>query len=87
MMKTVDDFRKLHEAVSVYKQSHDGDYFVMANDIDFSSAEDFRGVLLSTGKCKISDLTEENIFRRVKIQFFARSSVDFLLDFANESIR
>ena len=23
--------------------------------------------LLSTGKCKISDLTEENIFRRVKI--------------------
>ncbi len=44
MMKTVDDFRKLHEAVSVYKQSHDGDYFVMANDIDFSSAEDFSGV-------------------------------------------
>ena len=43
--------------------------------------------LLSTGRCKISDLTEENIFRRVKIQFFARSSVDFLLDFANESIR
>ncbi len=44
MMKTVDDFRKLHEAVSVYKQSHDGDYFVMANDVDFSSAEDFNGV-------------------------------------------
>ncbi|MDE7116079.1 MAG: hypothetical protein K2O56_06615, partial [Muribaculaceae bacterium] len=44
MMKTAEDFKKLHEAVGTYKQSHNGDYFVMANDIDFSSAEDFNGV-------------------------------------------
>ncbi len=44
LMKTPEDFKKLHEAVSVYKQSHKGDYFVMANDVDFSSTEDFSGV-------------------------------------------
>lgn len=44
LMKTAEDFKKLHEAVSVYKQSHKGDYFVMANDVDFSTTEDFSGV-------------------------------------------
>ena len=34
--------------------------------------------LLSTGKCKISDLLEENLARGSKIEFFARSSVDFI---------
>lgn len=42
--------------------------------------------LLSTGKCKISDLLEENLARGSKIEFFARSSVDFMLDFKNEGI-
>ncbi len=44
LVKTPEDFNKLHEAVSTYKQSHKGDYFEMANDVDFSSAEDFNGV-------------------------------------------
>ena len=43
-------------------------------------------ILLSTGKCKISDLLEENLARGSKIEFFARSSVDFMLDFKNEGI-
>ena len=42
--------------------------------------------LLSTGKCKISDLLEENLARGSKIEFFARPSVDFMLDFKNEGI-
>ena len=45
-----------------------------------------RRCLLSTGKCKISDLLEENLARGSKIEFFARSSVDFMLDFKNEDI-
>ena len=43
--------------------------------------------LLSTGKCKIIDLSEENAFRREKIEFLARSAVDFMLDIADECIR
>ena len=43
--------------------------------------------LLSTVKCKNSDLSEENIFRRVNIEFFSCPSVDFMLNFANERIR
>ena len=31
---------------------------------------------------KNSDLSEENIFRRVEIEFFSCPSVDFMLDFA-----
>ena len=30
LVKTPEDFNKLHEAVSTYKQSHKGDYFEMA---------------------------------------------------------
>ena len=37
----------------------------------------------STGKCKISDLPEENILLAVEIQFFTRSSIDFILNFAD----
>ena len=43
--------------------------------------------LLSTGKCKIIDLSEENAFRRVKTEFLAWSAVDFVLDIADECIR
>lgn len=43
--------------------------------------------LLSTGKCKIIDLSEENAFRREKIEFLAWSAVDFMLDIADECIR
>ena len=39
--------------------------------------------LLSTGKCKISDLLEENILWAVEIQFFTRSSIDLILNFAD----
>ena len=39
--------------------------------------------LLSTGKCKICDLPEENILWAVEIQFFTRSSIDFILNFAD----
>ena len=44
----------------------------------------YRTPLLSTGKCKISDLPEENILWAVEIQFFTRSSIDFILNFADE---
>ena len=40
-------------------------------------------ILLSTGKCKISDLPEENILWAVEIQFFTRSSIYFILNFAD----
>lgn len=43
--------------------------------------------LLSTGKCKIIDLSEEYTFRRVKIEFLAWSAVDFVLDISDECIR
>ena len=43
--------------------------------------------LLSTGKCKIIDLSEENAFGRVKIEFLVWSAVDFVLDIADECIR
>jgi hypothetical protein len=37
----------------------------------------------STGKCKICDLPEENILWAVEIQFFTRSSIDLILNFAD----
>ena len=43
--------------------------------------------LLSTGKCKIIDLSEKYAFRRVKIEFLAWPAVDFVLDIADECIR
>lgn len=43
--------------------------------------------LLSTGKCKIINFSEENILRGVEIEFFTGSSVDFILNFSNESVR
>ncbi len=38
----------------------------------------------SSGKCKISDLPEGNILWAVEIQFFTRSSIDLILNFADE---
>ena len=37
----------------------------------------------SSGKCKISDLPEGNILWAVEIRFFTRSSIDFILNFAD----
>lgn len=42
LLKTPDDFATLHKAVSVC--DHAGDYFAMANDIDFDLTDDFSGV-------------------------------------------
>lgn len=44
LIKTKEDFVKLDEAVSVYKQQHAGDYFKMAGDIDMSGLSGFTGV-------------------------------------------
>ena len=38
----------------------------------------------SSGKCKISELPEGNILWAVEIRFFTRSSIDFILNFADE---
>ena len=37
----------------------------------------------SSGKCKISELPEGNILWAVEIRFFTRSSIDFILNFAD----
>ncbi len=50
LLSTVEDWKKLDEAVGTYGQAHRGDYFVMPNDIDFSKAEDFQGV--AAGTCR-----------------------------------
>ena len=44
LIKTAEDFKKLNEAVGVYGQTHEGDYFAMANDIDFKGDASFMGV-------------------------------------------
>ncbi len=44
LVKSVADFRLLHEAVATYQQPHEGDYFRMTGDIDFAVATGFRGV-------------------------------------------
>lgn len=44
LMKTVADYKNLHAAVAVYGQEHIGDYFAMANDIDFAKTEEFSGI-------------------------------------------
>lgn len=43
LIKTVADFEKLSNAVAVSHQPHEGDYFKMTNDIDFTGS-DFVGV-------------------------------------------
>ena len=53
------------------------------NIIFFGRTRFWQEGLLSTGKCKISDLPEENILWAVEIQFFTRSSIDFILNFAD----
>lgn len=47
---------------------------VCVNSVKSAIGLGFRN-LLSAGKCKISDFLEKNFFRRLKIQFFARSAV------------
>lgn len=43
LIKNVDDFKKLNEAVATYGQGHIGDFFAQTADIDFTGA-DFKGV-------------------------------------------
>ena len=38
------DFIELDSAVRVFHQQHEGDFFLMTNDIDFNYADDFHGV-------------------------------------------
>lgn len=44
LIRNKEDFKKLNEAVYKYSQPHEGDYFLMTNDIDFARANDFHGV-------------------------------------------
>ncbi len=37
------DFVKLNDAISVHKQPHAGDYFVMTRDVDFKGFDQFKG--------------------------------------------
>ena len=50
LIKSKADFIKLHEAVQTYAQPHEGDFFKMANDVDFAQADDFQGVGGKNGK-------------------------------------
>lgn len=43
--------------------------------------------LLSTGNCKISDFSEGNHLRGLKIEFFPWSTVKFILALANKTVR
>lgn len=46
LISNVDDFKKLHDATAVKAQPHEGDYFRMTNDVDFSNTmlDGFQGV-------------------------------------------
>lgn len=44
LLKTVADWKNLDYAVGTIRQKHAGDYFAMANDIDFGLGEEFHGV-------------------------------------------
>lgn len=44
LVKTPTDFEIIHKAVAEHGQQHIGDYFKMANDIDFVEATNFKGV-------------------------------------------
>lgn len=50
VIKTKSDLEKLASAVNVYKQSHRGDYFIVANDIDMQGDETFQGIATKTGQ-------------------------------------
>lgn len=43
LLKTVADFNNLHDAVANHGQTHENDFFALANDIDFKDS-DFHGV-------------------------------------------
>lgn len=43
-LKTVADWKNLSEAVATYAQPHEGDFFAMANDINFGKTDEFKGV-------------------------------------------
>lgn len=43
-IRNKEDFILLDKAVRQYSQPHEGDYFVMTNDIDFGLSDDFQGV-------------------------------------------
>lgn len=44
MLKEVNDYVKLNEAVATYAQAHLGDFFAIANDVDFEGTDLFKGV-------------------------------------------
>ena len=48
LVKEKKDFMTLHNAVANFAQAHNGDYFLMTNDIDFGNATDFSGVGAAT---------------------------------------
>lgn len=43
LIKTVDDAKTLHRAISSFGQTHEGDFFKMTNDIDFANSG-FEGI-------------------------------------------
>ncbi len=50
LIRTVDDMVALHNAIAVENQNHEGDYFKMANDIDFAYTDEFQGIGAATNK-------------------------------------
>ena len=48
LLKTAGDWQNLHKGVAETGQQHKGDYFAMANDVDFKDS-DFHGVGYATG--------------------------------------
>lgn len=49
-IKNKADLQKLADAVSVYHQTHRGDYFVVTNDIDLQKDANFKGIATQTGQ-------------------------------------
>lgn len=50
LLKDVNDYKTLDKAVGTYGQTHQGDYFAMANDIDFAATDEFHGVGYKTSR-------------------------------------
>ncbi len=48
LLKEIKDYQNLDEAVAKYGQTHKGDFFAMANDIDFKGGDEFHGVGFKT---------------------------------------
>lgn len=50
LIKSVDDFKILDNAVGGYGQTHEGDYFILTNDVDFAGGDEFHGVGYRTNR-------------------------------------